>query len=305
MISICIPVYNYDIREFVKGIAIQCEELKLAYELICVDDCSTNLQLETINRLFIEEYANSKIKYEALTANKGRSAIRNYLVSKSMFDYCWFLDCDGKVGGNKNLVKTFLQHLKEFTVISGGRIYQKEIPENKLLRLHWTWASKRELIDVSERMQQPVQHFLSNNFVAHKDILLQIPFNEELNGYGYEDTFWASQIVNAGFNIQHINNPVIHDGLETNSDFINKIEESIINLVRLKQICINNKIEFPIKSKLTNLAELLSKPIIREFSAFYFSKNRNRWKLKLMGDKFNLFIFDLYRLAFYFETIKK
>lgn len=305
MISICIPVYNYDIRELVKGIAIQCEELKLAFELICVDDCSTNLQLEAINRLFIEECANSKIKYEVLPANKGRSAIRNYLVSKSTFNYCWFLDCDGKVGENKNLVKTFLQHLKENTVVSGGRIYQKEIPNNKLLRLHWTWASKRELIDVSERMQQPVQHFLSNNFVAHKDLLLQIPFNEELNGYGYEDTFWASEIVNLGFSIQHINNPVIHDGLEINSDFLNKIEESILNLIRLKNICIHKKIEFPVKSKLTQLAELLSKPLINTIASSYFSKNRNKWKSKLLGDNFNLFIFDLYRLAFYFETIKK
>jgi len=305
MISICIPVYNYDIRELVKGITIQCDALNLVYELICVDDCSTNLDLEVLNSVFIEESANSKVKYEALPANKGRSAIRNYLVSKSTFNYCWFLDCDGKVGENKNLVKTFLQHLKEYTVVSGGRIYQKEIPSNRLLRLHWTWASKRELIDVSQRMQQPVQHFLSNNFVAHKDLLLQIPFSEELNGYGYEDTFWASQIVKAGFFIQHINNPVIHDGLEVNTDFLNKIEESIINLIRLKNICILKKIEFPVKSKLTNLAELLSKPIIREFFAFYFSKNRNKWKSKLLGDNFNLFIFDLYRLAFYFETIKK
>jgi hypothetical protein len=76
-------------------------------------------------------------------------------------------------------------------------------------------------------------------------------------------------------------------GISEVNSLINSIEESIINLVRLKQICINNNIEFPIKSKLTNLAELLSKPIIREFSAFYFSKKRNRWKLKLMGDKFN------------------
>jgi glycosyltransferase involved in cell wall biosynthesis len=305
MISICIPVYNYDIRELVKEITFQCEELKLAYELICVDDSSSNLQLEAINRKFIEENVNSTIKYEALTTNKGRSAIRNYLVTKSTFNYCWFLDCDGKVGENKNLVKTFLQHLKENTVVSGGRIYQKKIPNNKSLRLHWTWASKRELIDVSQRMQQPVQHFLSNNFIAHKDILLQIPFNEELNGYGYEDTFWASQIVNVGFSIQHINNPVIHDGLEINSDFLNKIEESILNLIRLKNICIHKKIEFPVKSKLTNLAELLSKPIIKIFASLYFSSNKKKWKSKLLSDNFNLFIFDLYRLAFYFENVKK
>jgi glycosyltransferase involved in cell wall biosynthesis len=305
MISICIPVYNYDIRELIKEIIVQCEELKLAYDLICVDDCSTNLQIEAINKLFIEESANSKIKYEVLSTNKGRSAIRNYLVSKSRFDYCWFLDCDGKISENKNLVKTFLQHLKENTVISGGRIYQKEIPKNKLLRLHWTWASKRELIDVSQRMKQPVQHFLSNNFVVHKDILLQIPFSEELNGYGYEDTFWASQIEKAGFQIQHIYNPVLHDGLEINTDFLNKIEESIINLIRLKNICIHKRIEFPVKSKLTNLAELLSKPIIKTFASIYFSSNKKKWKSKLLGDNYSLFIFDLYRLAFYFETIKK
>jgi len=305
MLSICIPVYNYDIRELIGEITTQCEELNLNYELICVDDCSTNLQLAKINKVFFKENANSKVRYEVLLENKGRSAIRNYLVSKSKFSFCWFLDCDGKIGENKNLVKTFLQHLKANNVVSGGRIYQKEIPNNRLLRLHWTWASKRELLDVSQRMKQPVQHFLSNNFIAHKDILLQVPFSEELTGYGYEDTFWASQIVNKGITIQHINNPVIHDGLEINIDFINKIEESIYNLIRLKSICIKSKIEFPVKSKLTKLAELLNKPIISEFSSFFLTKNKSKWKSKLLSDDFNLFIFDLYRLAFYFETIKK
>jgi glycosyltransferase involved in cell wall biosynthesis len=305
MLSICIPVYNFDIRELIKGIAIQCEDLKLVYEIICVDDCSTNLETKAINKLYIEENKNININYEALTTNLGRSAIRNYIVTKTSFKYCWFLDCDGKIGENKMLISNFLSHLSETSVISGGRIYQKEIPEDKLLRLHWTWASKRELIDVHQRMQQPVQHFLSNNFIAPKSMLQLISFNEELNGYGYEDTFWASEIAKAGFRIQHINNPVVHAGLEINSVFLNKIEQSIYNLIQLKNICIKNNVEFPVKSKLTRLAELLSKPIIRQFSTLFFSINKSIWKSKLLSNNFDLITFDLYRLAIYFDTIRK
>jgi len=305
MLSICIPVYNYNIRELIIGLDTQCSILKIEYEIICVDDCSSNSTIKSENELFIAAYNSTKVRYEALTNNLGRSAIRNYIVTKTLFDYCWFLDCDGKVGENNSLVKNFLQHLILNTVISGGRIYQKEIPEDELLRLHWTWASQRELIDVEKRMQQPIQHFLSNNFIAPKSVLLQIPFNEELSGYGYEDTFWASEVVQAGYKIQHINNPVVHEGLEINSVFLNKIEESVVNLLRLKNICIQKNIVFPVKSKLTKLAETLKQLFIGPLILYYLKANKNKYKSKLMSNKFNLFIFDLYRLALYIDTPKK
>jgi hypothetical protein len=305
MISVCIPVYNYDIRELVSELYIQCVNEKIKFEIICIDDYSTNTEIKLINKQFFLNLKNDYFIYEELSVNKGRSAIRNYFLNFVNYEYCWFLDCDGKVAENKNLLTTFLKNLDKNFVVSGARIYQTEIPENKLLRLHWTWASKRELLDPVKRMKNPVQNFLSNNFIVHKSILLKIPFNEQLDGYGYEDTFWAAQVVNSGFKIKHINNPVLHDGLEINVVFLNKIIESIKNLIKLKIICDFQGINFPVKSNLTMAANFLNNTIIKHVANFLFKKKINKWKSILLGEHFNLLIFDLYRLAYYFETIKK
>ncbi|MBK9631808.1 MAG: hypothetical protein IPO62_12205 [Saprospiraceae bacterium] len=124
------------------------------------------------------------------------------------------------------------------TVISGGRSYQSLKPENPAYLLHWLYGTKVESKPVSVRNMQAYLLFHSNNFLVSKELLLEHPFDEELSRYGYEDTVWAKTIQKNGISILHIDNVVIHLGLERNDVFIEKTNQALMNLVFLRR---NNK----------------------------------------------------------------
>ncbi len=294
MLSVLIPVYRYDVRDLVRELHRQCLQLEIPFEIRLLDDgsgesfCKINAELSELEYVVLEESP----------VNLGRSKVRNTLSEKAKYDWLWFLDCDGDARINPELASTFWNARKEDTLISGGRVYQAVGPENERLYLHWLWGSQRELLDPEIRMKDPVTTFLSNNFIIHFSILEKIPFETQLLGYGYEDTLFAAELTKAGYHIQHINNPVLHAGLENSKDFLSKIEESLDNLFRLKELCKDKGIHFPVRSKLMLLYRLINFPLFRPFFAKWFIRNKPHWRNQLLGKKPSLSIFDLYRLAF-------
>jgi hypothetical protein len=294
MLSVLIPVYRYDVRDLVRELHHQCLQLEIPFEIRLLDDgsgesyCKINTEISELDNVFWDESP----------LNTGRSKVRNTLSTSANYDWLWFLDCDGDARINNQLASTFWSVRKEDTLISGGRVYQTEAPENERLYLHWLWGSKRELLDPEIRMKDPVTTFLSNNFIIHRSLLEKIPFETQLVGYGYEDTLFAAELIEAGFKIQHINNPVLHAGLENSKDFLNKIEESLDNLFRLKELCSSKGISFPVRSKLMLLYRLINFPLFRPFFAKWFIRNKPHWRNQLVGKNPSLQVFDLYRLAF-------
>lgn len=294
MLSVLIPVFRYDVRDLVRELHRQCLQLEIPFEIRLLDDGSG----ESFCRINSEISELEHVVWEESPVNTGRSKVRNTLSKKAKYDWFWFLDCDGDARVNPELASTFWNARKEDTVISGGRVYQSKAPENERLYLHWLWGSQRELLDPEIRMKDPVTSFLSNNFIIHRTLLEKIPFDTQLVGYGYEDTLFAAELINAGYKIQHIKNPVLHAGLENSKDFLNKIEESLDNLFRLKELCAEKGISFPVRSKLMLLFRLIHFPLFRPFFAKWFIRNQPHWRNQLLGRKPHLRIFDLYRLAY-------
>jgi glycosyltransferase involved in cell wall biosynthesis len=294
MLSVLIPVFRYDVRDLVRELHRQCLQLEIPFEIRLLDDGSG----ESFCRINSEISELEHVVWEESLVNTGRSKVRNDLSEKAKYDWFWFLDCDGDARVNPELASTFWNARKEDTLISGGRVYQVVAPENERLYLHWLWGSQRELLDPEIRMKDPVTSFLSNNFIIHRTLLEKIPFDTQLVGYGYEDTLFAAELINAGYKIQHIKNPVLHAGLENSKDFLNKIEESLDNLFRLKELCAEKGISFPVRSKLMLLFRLIHFPLFRPFFAKWFIRNQPHWRNQLLGRKPHLRIFDLYRLAY-------
>jgi glycosyltransferase involved in cell wall biosynthesis len=302
MLSVLIPVYQVAVKNLVEELLTQCRNLKIPFEIICLDDGS----IDSIRKLNQNLPAiASEITYEELSANVGRSKIRNELVKRAHFEWLWFLDCDSDARPNPSLAATFWGQKKNHTLLSGGRIYQTDPPFNAQLLLHWLWGSQRELLDPQKRMNDPVNAFLSNNFLVQKTVLAEINFNETLQGYGYEDTLFAFELVNSGITIQHIANPVLHDGLEAAPDFLSKIEESLNNLKLLSEICAQKKIDFPVKSKLMKTVTLLNLPVLRGISKGVFNNKLKTWKESLLGNHPSLNLFDLYRLGYLFMKLNE
>lgn len=69
----------------------------------------------------------------------------------------------------------------------------------------------------------------------HKKILDDHPIPEVIQGYGHEDTLFSSLLEKAEIPIKHIDNPVVHLGLENNQRFLEKGAQAIQNLVLLAE----------------------------------------------------------------------
>lgn len=97
MLSIIMPVYNTgkDLDESIPSILSQTYK---NFELICVDDCSTDLL--TKERLNYYEQSDEKITLICLEKNKGAAEARNIGFTYATGDYVMFLDADDRFAPN-------------------------------------------------------------------------------------------------------------------------------------------------------------------------------------------------------------
>ena len=77
-ISVCIPVYNFDVRELVNSLSKEITNAELNAEIILIDDASTK-DFITIN----EPLKNVVNQFILLENNIGRSSIRNLFLNSA------------------------------------------------------------------------------------------------------------------------------------------------------------------------------------------------------------------------------
>ena len=142
-ISVCIPVYNFDVRELVNSLSKEITNTELNAEIILIDDASSN-DFVTINEP-LKDVANQFIFLEK---NIGRSSIRNLFLSYASGDFLLFLDCDAKIISEKFLQNYlhFIQKNKETKVVFGG--FEVEAVSYTHLDVY-----KRQIIDLGKELK--------------------------------------------------------------------------------------------------------------------------------------------------------
>src|SRR5574344_70043 len=228
MISICIGIYNYDVTELVNDLVKQANEEKIAYEIILLDDASERY-FQLINAK-LDFFPN--VTYLQNFINVGRAVIRNTLASKAKYPYLLFLDCDAQISHPDYLKKYFAEI--PTTIVSGGTEYSSEKPA-KNCRLRWTYGIKREHKSAKLRMINPNFSFTPFNFMIRADIFNETAFDESVKGYGHEDTLFGIELLRKGITVRHIDNPLIHLGLNTTDQYLLQIENAIQNLIIIQQ----------------------------------------------------------------------
>ncbi len=290
MISILIPVYNFDICTLVQELHRQSSQLAIPFEIICLDDGSTTAFKEK-NRT-IKEYTH--LTYQELPQNLGRSKIRNRLGELAKYDQLLFMDCDSKVV-REDYMAHYANHLQSRSVLYGGRVYQPSPPADPALRFHWEYGRQREQQTADQRAKKPFHAFMTNNFIIPKAIFQQIRFDEQLTQYGHEDTLFGMELKRRNIHILHLDNPLEHLGLETQTIFLQKTQKGIENLYQLytRQLDIETKLlSLFLRLKRNNLHTATHfilrklKPLIR--SAMRYQPKQMRW-------------FDLWKLAILLE----
>lgn len=222
MLSVLIPVYNWDITALVKQIHAQCSQLSVEFEILALDDFSTNLSVRNKN----SELKLAHYTHHQSPKNLGNAEARNQLSRMAKYDYFLFLDCDVMPVG-KEFVKRYLKFIGEPKIINGGIKYE-DLKDEKF-SLRWKFGKKHEEISPLESQKNPYLNIRGCNFFIPKEIFLQHPFKTLRASYGYVDTFFALSLEKAGVEVLHIDNPVFHLGLEENNVYINKFHQSIQN----------------------------------------------------------------------------
>jgi len=289
MISICIPVYNFKVDNLVKSVVVQAGRLRLAFEIILIDDCS-----EPEFQVHNAKLGQGEVRYIQLKNNIGRAAIRNRFLEYANYDHLLFLDCDSVIITD-DFLANYIRSIQKYpdAVHCGGPAYYPEAPD-RIRRLRWKYGLKRECRPAALRALQPARSFMTGNFAIPRKTFECIRFDERLKGYGHEDTLFGIELKRRQVRVVHLDNPVVNGYLEENGGFLVNTEKGIENLVFL----LSNS-EY--RAELVGEINLLK---------WYYKLG---WLMKVVGGMFtlfgpqvrrllvkgiaNLYLFDFYKLG--------
>lgn len=291
MLSILIPTYNYEVTHLVTALFKQCKEIpNLSFEIIVYDDGSNKKEIVTQNM------ALPGIKFIQNKENIGRTASRNLLAEKATFNTLLFLDAD-TLPKNATFIKTYLsifQNYKNPTAIFGGYFYDRTSYE-KERSLRYFYGKKREENTAANRNRKPYAYVFSGNFMIDKKVYqsLKIPAT---NVYGM-DNYFSFLLKTNKVNVVHINNEIIHLGLERNKDFFNK---ALISIKFRKENMLNCK-EITQANALLRTYHKLNFFPVNKLLKTSFKYAESLLKKFIFRPKPSLIAFDLYRLLYLFN----
>jgi glycosyltransferase involved in cell wall biosynthesis len=288
MISILIPVFNQNAVSLVKTLKEQCEALDVPYQIMVFDDLS-NEATRNQNKALGHEFG---VNYLELSENIGRARIRNRLARMARFKHLLFIDGDSGIVRD-DYVKSYLDQIEKAQVIYGGRIYQEKRPDDPTKILHWKYGKTREALPLKKRLMDPYLNFQSNNFMISAWLFGKLKFDEKVEGYGYEDLLFAQKIKEVNAGIMHIDNPVIHLGLEPAEEFIEKTKNAIRNLAKLNA---SGKL---LDTRLTRYYQKMKGLALKNSLVKYYHANREGILKNLMSKNPSIRKFSLMKLAEY------
>ncbi len=294
MLSILIPTYNYSIVELVRNVHKQAIIAKIPFEIIVIDDCSTNQDIINDNNLIKELYFCILYKNKK---NLGRTASRNYLASKATYNKLLFLDADVLPKYDNFISRFKLSEIQDPKIVFGGVCYYKEKPKPDQL-LRWKYGHHRETKSVSDRLSEPY-FIISQNLLINKDTFIK---NNTLckNTYGL-DILFSGNLLKNDIQVKHIDNPVYHLGLENNETFLNKSLEAVKTTYLLEN---NNQINKDLRP-LQKSYLFLNKWKADGIFCTFFKLLKKPIKSNLLSNNPSMFLFDLYRLQYYTELKNK
>ena len=230
MLSILIPVYRWDVRPLVRALYAQARATGEAFELLVYDDASgdaTAAQLRELGKP-------AEVRVKVMPENVGRARLRNRLATDARGDWLLFMDADAGVPPT-DFLANYLSARNGADVLCGGTAYAPTPPADPAYYLRWHYGRRREQRSARVRAAAPYASFSTFNFMIRRTIFAQIRFDERLRTYGHEDTIFGWQLAQRKIPIAHLDNPLLHLGIDNNKVFMRKCQRSISNLKLLKQ----------------------------------------------------------------------
>ncbi|HZH86870.1 MAG TPA: glycosyltransferase [Brumimicrobium sp.] len=299
MLSILIPVYNFNCVSLVKELHSQCVLADILFEILVLDDTSTQFKSENsvLNELENCQYIESVIHF-------GRAKIRNELGKRAQYENLLFIDADALVD-RPDFIKNYLENIDKADVIIGGVKYSQKAPQDNVLR--WYYGTFREFKAAETRNQSPYKSLSSFNILIKKDVFKKHSFDEKsidsASGYyGHEDTLLGLEFKENSIPIHHIDNQLIHNSLESDQEFL---EKSLVAVEKYVSSKIFRNPEVVAQIKIFKVFEKVKKYRLVGLFSFFFKNFEGKMKKKLFKPNPSLRLFDFYRLSYLADYYKK
>lgn len=230
MLSILIPTYDFVCYPLVHSLYEQAEALGISYEIIVVEDGGRD-QVKAIANHKINDLPHCR--YLRRKENVGRAAIRNYLAREAQGEYMLFIDDDAQVE-NPSFLATYMQAAELADVVVGGLYHAAECadPMRSLRHRYERDADARR--SAAMRSEHPYTSLSTFNILIRRSVFLEIGFDEDCHEYGYEDALFGVELKERGVAIKHIDNALLHTGIDTNIQFLQKTKTALRTLASLK-----------------------------------------------------------------------
>lgn len=294
MLSILIPIYNYNAFPLVSELRKQCLDCSMEFEIICQDDASNEFisENQAINTL-------ENCGFSSNAFNLGRGKNINTLAQKAKFDWLLILDCD-TFPKDQNFIQNYTTAIEEnkSPIVFGGIVYESQKPEKEKL-LRWIYGNKRETLSIEKRIQSPTNSALTSNLLIKKELFLQYPFDASITKYGYEDLCFLTVLGTQNISVSHIDNPTFHLNLETSEIFLEKTKTALENLAFIMESGVLETVD----SKIIKAYSFLETMKLTEIIAAIFKKSEAGITANLLSNNPSILLFDCYKLG-YFCQIK-
>lgn len=288
MLSILIPVYNYDIRQLVYAIHKQLLTSKITFEILCFDDYSDN-GISSSNTE-IEQLQNTS--YHILNNNLGRVAVRQTLAEQAAYNWLLFLDADVMPKYDEFISNYIALLSSDYDAIYGGFTYSNKTPKAEYM-LRWSYGRSKEQMLAIKRNQFPYKIVISGNFLIRKSLFISLNSQITQKGYGYDNYFGALLKANKS-KVLHIDNNVFHLGLESNLIYLNKIEQSVDTLLSLDRQNTINETENTLFNSHKHLKTLKLNYIL----SFIYKNFKSNFRKNLLSSTPNILVLQCYKLSY-------
>jgi glycosyltransferase involved in cell wall biosynthesis len=288
MVSVLIPVYNYNVIELVSEVHKQLELCDILFEIKCLDDASAiefQTQKQVVEELIHTSYLISK-------TNQGRIATRQQLADAALYDYVIFLDAD-VLPKSDDFIKNYLNYIdSNYDAIYGGIAYKDEKPASDSM-LRWAYGKRNENVSALLRNKTPYKSIVSANFLMKTSVFKKVNSKINYSGYG-SDNHFSNQLKKENIFILHIENEVYHLGIEKNATYLKKKEDAAIALIELYRTQAIKEHDNQLLKLFVKLKRLkLNYPI-----SFFFKLSNSILRKNLLGPKPNVNMLQLYRISY-------
>ena len=288
MLSILIPTHDFTCYKLVNDLHKQAEKLGVPYEIIVGEDGSRS-QVDIIANHKITDL--SHCRHLIRKENVGLAETRNELARAAVYEWIILIDSDAKVE-KEDFLQTYLDNVGKADIIIGG-LYHPRVNHdpNRTLRFKYEKEADKHR-SAKERSIEPYGKFSAFNAMMRRSTFLCILFDKRCKQYGYEDTLFGVESSKRGISILHIDNPLLHNGLDTNEAFLRKSELAMQNLRMLGDIMESG-------SRIGRTVARIRRYRLLWAMRLFFRLFKKPIRHNLLSENPSLFWFSVYKLGYY------